>query len=146
MTLAEGEIRTGRCLCGAVRFETEGPPLLVARCHCLDCQRLTGTGHSTGAMFAESRLRLRGAVREFQLTSEAGRVVTRVFCPACGSPILGKNEGMPGYVTLSLGALDDSSGFEPSVEIFTRSKRPWDAPSEALASFEAQPDWKPGAG
>jgi hypothetical protein len=97
-------------------------------------------------MFSTSRFRLLGEVAEFRLTSDAGREVTRVFCPACGSPILGRNTGMPGFVTVSLGALDDSSAFEPEVTIFARSRRPWDALSDAVPRFDAQPAWSPGRG
>ncbi|HEY8123692.1 MAG TPA: GFA family protein [Myxococcota bacterium] len=143
MAIPDDGVHSGRCLCGGIHFETTGPPTIVAQCCCVDCQRLTGTGHSTGAMYASDRVRLTGEVTEFRLTSEAGNEVTRVFCPKCGSPILGRNSGMPGFVTLSLGVFDDSSAFDPQVAIFTRSRRPWDALSDAVDCFAAQPEWKP---
>jgi hypothetical protein len=144
-SIAAGARHAGRCLCGAVRFECEGPPAIVAHCCCVDCQRLSGAGHASGATFAADRFRLSGRVGEFTLTSEAGNTVTRVFCPACGSPILGRNTGMPGFVTVSLGALEDSSAFAPSVAIFTRSRRPWDTLAAGLLEFDAQPGWRPRA-
>lgn len=143
MTIAAGDIHRGECLCGSVRVELEGPPIVVAHCCCLDCQRLTGTGHSTGAMFPEARARLTGKLSEYRLTSEAGNEVTRVFCPSCGSPILGRNTGMLGFVTVSLGLLRDSSAFEPSVVVFARSRRRWDTLDEAVPAFAAQPSWVP---
>ena len=42
---------TGRCLCGECSYAIEGQPVVVAHCHCRDCQRLSGAGHTTGAMF-----------------------------------------------------------------------------------------------
>jgi len=48
------QIRTGKCLCGSVRYEVSGDPQIVAHCFCDDCQRLSGAGHSTGAMFEAS--------------------------------------------------------------------------------------------
>jgi hypothetical protein len=143
MSVGDDQNHRGRCLCGAVRFEATGVPVIVAHCCCEDCQRLTGAGHSTGAMFPSARLRLEGAVREFNLQSEAGNTVTRVFCPACGSPILGRNTGMPGFVTIALGALEDSSAFQPGVTIFARSRRPWDVMDQSIPTFEAQPPWRP---
>jgi hypothetical protein len=138
------QIHSGGCLCGAVRYEVEGSPLVVAHCHCNDCQRGSGTGHSTGAMFAADRMRLTGPVTEFKVKSDSGSEVTRVFCPACGSPILGRNSGMAGYLTIALGTLDDSSGFEPQVVVFARSRKPWDIMDESLPTYDAQPNWKPG--
>jgi hypothetical protein len=140
----KSRIHSGGCLCGAVRYEVEGPPLVVAHCHCKDCQRGSGTGYSTGAMFPADRMRLTGPVSEFKLKSDNGNQVTRVFCPACGSPILGRNSAMVGYLTIALGTLDDSSGFEPQVVVFARSRKPWDIMDESLPTFDAQPNWKPG--
>ena len=94
-------------------------------------------------MFPADRVALRGERAEFQLASETGNVVTREFCPRCGSPILGRNTGMPGFVTLSLGAFEDSSDFAPEVAIFTRSLRRWDSIGEAIPRFETQPGWRP---
>ena len=138
------QIHSGGCLCGAVRYEVEGSPLVVAHCHCNDCQRGSGTGHSTGAMFPADRMRLTGPVTEFKVGSDNGNEVTRVFCPACGSPILGRNSGMAGYLTIAMGTLDDSSGFEPQVVVFARSRKPWDIMDESLPTYDAQPNWKPG--
>lgn len=139
-------ICTGRCLCGAVTFEAEGTPIVVARCYCINCQRGSGTGHTTDAMFPVDRFRLSGVVAEFTLTSDSGSEVTRVFCPKCGSPILGRNSGMVGFVTVGLGTFDDASHLRPDVAIFNRSKRGWDVESETLPSFAAQPDWTPDNG
>ncbi len=139
----EPRVRRGRCLCGSVKFEAVGEPVVVAHCHCEDCQRLTGAGHSTGAMFPSACFTLSGTIREYVLRSEAGNQVTRVFCPACGSPILGRNTGMPGFVTVALGTIDDSSTLHPSVAIFARNRRAWDAMDDSIATFDAQPEWRP---
>jgi hypothetical protein len=126
-----------------VTFEAVGDPVVVAHCHCEDCQRLTGAGHSTGAMFPTDRFEIRGPTREYELRSEAGNQVTRVFCPNCGSPILGRNSGMAGFVTVSLGLIEDSYGLEPGVVIFARNRRAWDVMDDSIATFDAQPQWRP---
>ena len=139
-------MRTGRCLCGACSFEIDGDPIVVAICHCTDCQRLSGAGHSTGAMYAESGIRLSGQPASYKLQSSAGNCVTRLFCGTCGSPLFGKNSGMPGVMTVTMGTLDASEGMFPQVEIFVRTRRDWDRPNPAVQSFDAQPDWKPADG
>jgi hypothetical protein len=97
-------------------------------------------------MFAEDRFSCTGQLAEFKLVSGSGSDVTRVFCPLCGSPIYGKNTGMPGYLTVTLGTLDDSSSFAPQVTVFGRNRKPWDVMDSALPTFEAQPGWKPADG
>ena len=134
----------GGCLCGAVRFEAEGQPVVVAHCHCEACQRGSGAGHSTGAMFPVSCVRLTGNVSEYQYRADNGNEVTKVFCPSCGSSILGRNTGTKDHVTIALGTLDDSTTFEPQVVVFARNRKPWDTMDQDLMTFEEQPNWKPG--
>jgi hypothetical protein len=137
---------TGRCLCGACSYEIEGDPVVVAHCHCLDCQRLSGAGHSTGAMFPEGAITLTGTPAAFSLSSAAGNSVTRLFCGTCGSPLFGKNSGMPGFATVTLGTLDAPNMLTPQVAIFVRTRRQWDVMDPAIATFDAQSGWKPADG
>ncbi|MBL4748690.1 MAG: GFA family protein [Magnetovibrio sp.] len=137
-------VHNGGCLCGSVRYIAQGQPLVVAHCHCKDCQRGTGAGHSTVAMFSIDRFQLMGRVAEFKMTSENGNEVTRVFCPTCGSPIYGTNSGMKGHVSIHLGTIDESATFEPQVVIFARNLKPWDDMDKGLLTFNAQPNWAPG--
>lgn len=139
------DINQGGCLCGAVRYVADGAPVVVAHCHCEACQRASGAGHSSAAMFPDDRFRLTGAVAEYNYISDNVNEVTRVFCPICSSPIFGRNSGMVGYVSITLGTLDDSSGFDPEASVFARNRKPWDVMDECLPTFEAQPDWKPEA-
>ncbi|MSP74761.1 MAG: GFA family protein [Rhodospirillaceae bacterium] len=134
---------TGRCLCGAISYQIDGDPIVVAHCHCLDCQRLSGAGHATGAMFPDAGIRLNGEPATYSTTSEAGNTVMRLFCRRCGSPLFGKNTGMPGFMTVSLGTLDSSGGLKPQVAIFARTRRNWDVMDATLPTFDAQPEWKP---
>ena len=94
-------------------------------------------------MFPVDKFRVTGRVAEYKLKSHSGNEVTRVFCPSCGSPVFGRNTGMMGFLTITLGTLDDSSDLEPEVTIFARNRKPWDAMDEDLLTFEAQPGWKP---
>lgn len=146
---AEGEkpeTRWGGCLCGAVRYCVIGPPVIVAHCHCRDCQRGGGAGHSTGAMFARACFSLSGDVSEYRLRSGVGTTVIRSFCPTCGSGIFGCNDGAPDHVTIALGTLDNPSTFTPEVVVFDRSRPHWDTMDPDLPKFDTQPDWKPNDG
>ena len=97
-------------------------------------------------MYPESGIRLSGQPATYEMQSRAGNTVTRLFCGICGSPLFGKNTGMPGVMTVTMGTLDVSDGMLPQVEIFVRTRRDWDRPNPAIQSFHAQPDWKPEDG
>jgi hypothetical protein len=143
MERSDDTIHKGGCLCGAVRYEVVGKPVIVAHCHCEHCQRGSGAGHSTGAMFPVSRFSIQGAVSEYVIPSEDGNAVVRVFCPRCGSPIFGRNTVTTGHVTISLGTLDDSSDLAPEVVVFASNRKPWDVMDESLMTFETEPKWTP---
>lgn len=53
MSETPAQTYTGGCLCGAVRYQISGTPVVVARCHCEECQKVSGAGHTVGVMFAE---------------------------------------------------------------------------------------------
>jgi len=141
--MSTNPIHHGHCLCGKITYKVSGVPKIVAHCHCEDCQRLTGSGHLSGAMYSIEHFQLSGEVGEYKLKLQNKTEVTRIFCRNCGSPILGKNSDMPGFVTVTLGTLDDSTEFEPEVIIFSRNKKKWDIMSDSLTVFDTQPDWNP---
>ncbi len=134
---------TGRCLCGKVAFVADGQPIVVAQCHCEECRRLSGTGHTVGAMFASDAVVVSGKLSEFSYASGKDSEVTKAFCANCGSPIYGKNTRLPDHLTLTLGTMDEASGLEVEVVIFERDKPHWDQLGPDVVSFATQPDWKP---
>ncbi len=133
----------GKCSCGEVTYVAEGPPVVVAQCHCQECRRLSGTGHTVGAMFRLDVVSLSGKLSEFTYSSDNGSQVTKAFCANCGSPIYGKNTRIPDHLTLSLGTMDDANGLDIEVVIFERDKQHWDQLGKDVISFATQPDWKP---
>lgn len=137
------EKHTGKCLCGKVAYVARGRPVIVAQCHCNECRRLSGTGHTVGAMFASSAVAISGKLTEFSYTSDNGSEVTKAFCARCGSPVFGKNTRLPGHMTLSLGTMDDASDLNVEVVIFERDKPHWDHLGRDVVSFATQPDWTP---
>jgi hypothetical protein len=99
----------GRCLCGDIRFEAEGPILSTNHCHCESCRRATSSPFTTWLTVRAEELRWDGAPASF--ASSLG--VTRRFCPRCGSPLSYEVESRPGEVDLLAATLDDHSGFVP---------------------------------
>lgn len=134
---------SGKCLCGSVTYKANGQPVVVAQCHCEECRRLSGTGHTVGAIFPLDTVTLNGELSTFKYQSNRGSEVTKAFCGKCGSPIYGSNSHAPDHLTFSLGTMDDATALEIQVVVFERDKQHWDQLGADVMSFATQPDWKP---
>lgn len=115
----------GGCLCGSVRYYFEGDPLVVAICHCRHCQRQSGAPFSVVMGVAEAMLHRQGETRTYRDTGDSGEGVDRVFCPACGSPILSRINAMPGVTFLKAGTLDEPGHWTPTMEVYCARAWPW---------------------
>ena len=136
-------LRTGGCLCGAVRYESAGEPLFSLQCHCRDCQRSSGTAYIAAMRVPAAGFRItRGAPKRYLSRSESGNEIARVFCGDCGSPLYVQVSTRPDIVGLRVGTLDDSSQFRAEADIFTKSAQPWDHMDPALPKYETYPPGK----
>lgn len=130
---------SGRCLCGAVTIAIKGTPVRMAQCHCRDCQRSSGTGHVSNAIFNASDVAITGELNQFTVTTDSGNDYTRFFCPQCGGRIYGAHTGRPGMVIVHVGMLDDSEWFTPQMVLYTRSRPHWDITTPDVPNFETSP-------
>ena len=108
----QAEQRTGRCLCGNVRFTIEGPVSGAAICHCGQCRRQGGHAWAS-AQAPREKIDIRGPVQWFA----ASEIATRGFCPRCGS-FLFWNERAADELSFSLGALESPTGLRVEKHIF----------------------------
>jgi hypothetical protein len=143
--MAETKTLTGGCLCGRVRYTVTGAPMMVAQCHCTDCQKATGTGHLTAAAFPSDAVKVTGELKSYSMNGDSGKPVERLFCPNCGSLIMGKPHVMPNMTTITLGTLDDPDAVGPiGVAVFAKRKRVWDPIDPSIQAFETFPPRPPG--
>jgi hypothetical protein len=130
---------TGGCLCGAVRYEADGEPVIALHCHCRDCQRASGTGHVPIMVMRKPQVSVSGRTRSFAVTGGSGHKAVRHFCPACGSLQFGTPEMDTSFFTIYAGTLDDPSVFKPSYAQFTRSRPEWDRIAASIPEHETVP-------
>jgi hypothetical protein len=117
---------TGGCLCGAVRYEISGEPVMQAICHCSHCQRQAGSAFSTIVGVPEDKVTITaGSPKSYIDHGESGKTVERQFCGTCGSPLFSLVEVAPGLTFVKSGTLDDPSFFKPAVQVWARSKQDW---------------------
>jgi hypothetical protein len=117
--------RTARCCCGGLSAEAEGEPDAVVVCHCLECQRRTGSAFGAAAFFAAPAVRLSGASGVYERVSDAGRKLTFHFCPLCGTTVHWETERHPGKIAIAVGAFADPEFAQPSRSVFNRSRYHW---------------------
>jgi hypothetical protein len=112
----------GGCLCGAVRYRLEGPPLRADYCHCRVCQRAAGAPVvAWGTWPAEGFAWSRGEPTSYASSARG----ERWFCPGCGTPLAFVDRGDPTLVDVTLASLDDPAAFPPECHAWTTSRVPW---------------------
>ncbi len=109
---------TGRCLCGAVRFEVDGPLRDVVVCHCGECRRWAGhVWASTSAPRDALRVSEQSALRWID-SPESETHARRGFCCECGSSLFWEAPGRD-TISIAAGALDPPTGLRTTREIYT---------------------------
>lgn len=135
---------TGRCLCGAVRYEIDGPFTFMVNCHCSMCRKEHGAQFVT---FAAAPLSgFRWITGEDNLTEYASSPSgNRSFCKTCGSagPMLATGMDM---VIAPAGSLDGDPGIRPQMHIFTGSSAPGHQITDTLPQYEEYPPGWGGKG
>ena len=133
----------GSCSCRAVRFRLTSPPMFVHCCHCLDCQRQTGSAFAINALIETDRIELvSGAPEPVSMPTDSGRPHDIHRCPACRVAVWSDYGRRPQLRFVRVGALDDPTLVKPDAHIFTRSKQPWVALPADVPAFEVYYDMK----
>ena len=126
----------GRCACGEVRYRLTGRPMFVHCCHCLDCQRQTGSAFVLNAIYEQDRIELlSGEIEPTPMPTDSGRRHDIYRCPSCRTALWSDYGGRPTRF-VRLGTLEDPSALTPDVHIFTRSKLPWVTLPPEVPAFE----------
>jgi hypothetical protein len=126
----------GGCLCGAIRYIAEGPPLASGACYCRDCQYACGGAPAHGLRLRRDRVALTaGEPRVFYGQSAAGNRVARHFCGDCGTPLFVASEAAPRLLSVLAGSLDDPSRFRPGGSLWVDSAQPWHVVDDKLPQW-----------
>jgi hypothetical protein len=130
----------GGCACRAVRYRLSSQPLFVHCCHCLNCQRQTGSAFVINLLIESDRVEmLAGEPKPVEVPRDDGSVQQIFRCPSCQVAVF-SHYGRPGVSFVRGGTLDDPTQIMPDVHIYTRSKVDWVTLPEGAARFEVYYD------
>jgi len=132
----------GGCSCGAVRYRLTSAPMFVHCCHCLNCQRQTGSAFVINLLIEADRVELLAAEPQPVDVPRDDGSSQRVYrCPTCQIAVYSEY-GRPEVRFVRAGTLDDPSAITPDVHIFTRSKVPWVELPESAPAVDVYYDSK----
>ena len=116
---------TALCSCGQLSAVASGDPVRVSVCHCLACQRRTGSVFAAQARFPAQAVAVSGRATTYERVADSGHTLTFHFCPRCGSTVYYTNDSLPDFVGIALGAFADPCVWAPAFSVYERSKHPW---------------------
>ena len=115
--------RHAACSCGQLSLTADGEPVRISMCHCLACQRRTGSAFGMQARFPRDRVRIEGRSTEFVRISDHGEARSFHFCPDCGSTVYYGTD--PELIAVPIGAFADPSFPAPRVSVWESRRHPW---------------------
>ncbi|WP_140635218.1 GFA family protein [Methylibium rhizosphaerae] len=121
-------IRLAACSCGQLTARVTGEPLRVSICHCLACQRRTGSVFGQQARFRRQDVSPSGTSSLYVRVGDEGSKVKFHFCPQCGSTVYYELEGLPDHLAIPVGAFADPSFPAPRVSVYEERMHGWVVP------------------
>jgi hypothetical protein len=123
------------CQCGQLTVELPGPTPAVVACHCIDCQRRTGSPFGLLAWYSAHQVTIRGNSTRFERPTAEGNVFQTFFCPQCGSTVYAKAGKHPTLIGITVGAIADPSFQPPVRSVWEQSMHPWVTLPEGTQHF-----------
>jgi hypothetical protein len=119
-------LREATCLCGQLVLRCTGEPVIISLCHCLDCQRRTGSVFGIGAFFAKELVTIgTGSSTQFRRAADSGAGVTSHFCGRCGSTVWWEAERLPSMIGVAVGAFADPDFAAPKQATWDSRRHRW---------------------
>jgi hypothetical protein len=121
--------RQATCSCGQLSVSCHREPVIISLCHCLECQRRTGSHYGVAAFFDRQDVDAHGPAKQFTRCSDSGFAVTFHFCPNCGSTVFWEPSRMPERIAVAVGSFADPAFPAPSQSVHEQHRHSWVGPS-----------------
>jgi hypothetical protein len=115
-----------RCQCGALTATiAEDAEAMTVLCHCLDCQRRSGSPFGVMAYFPAEAVAIVGEATRYERRTDGGNTFINGFCPNCGSTLFSLPGKYPDLVGISVGTMADPSFPQPARSVYEQSRHFW---------------------
>lgn len=122
------------CRCGQLRATATGEPVRISVCHCLNCQKRSGSAFAAQVRFPTEKVTIAGQSKIWTHKADSGNLVTFHFCPDCGSTVHYAIDGkFDGLIAIPLGAFDDPYFVTPNISVWETRQHEW---LELAGNFE----------
>lgn len=121
----DGLTRQAACSCGQLTAIATGEPVRISICHCLACQRRTGSTFGVQARFPIAQVTVQRRSVTYVRTGDSGGQGTFHFCPQCGAIVYYFLSGFPDFIAIPVGAFADPSFPPPRVSVYEARRHPW---------------------
>jgi len=112
------------CRCGQLRATATSEPVRVSVCHCLNCQKRSGSAFAAQVRFPAAQVTVIGEAKTFTATGDNGAAHFH-FCPDCGATVYFSNDSIPDTIAIALGAFDDPYFFVPNISVWEQRQHEW---------------------
>jgi hypothetical protein len=127
--------RLASCSCGQLSVQVSGDFVRNSVCHCLACQRRTGSPLAQQARFPRANAVITGASTEYAITGDSGGTARFHFCPRCGATVYYLFDGMDDYLAIPVGTFADPQFPAPTVSVYESRKHSWVIPPPDAEHF-----------
>jgi hypothetical protein len=117
--------RAASCRCGQLRVTTSGEPVRISICHCLACQKRTGSAFSAQMRWSAECVEIEGESKQWIRTADSGQKTIYNFCPECGSTVHYHGGNFPDVIAVPLGAFDDPYVCGIDYSVWEERKHDW---------------------
>ncbi|KAI4921060.1 uncharacterized protein J4E92_008045 [Alternaria infectoria] len=135
---------SGGCVCNTIRYRLLTAPLYCYACHCMDCQKQTGSAFYLSLNIELYNIQILSPTKPSFLSREVkpGLVDRYAECPQCHVQLWASNHLGEAVVELRVGTLDFPSLMEPDIHIHVESKLDWVTLPEGAKTAQRGHDYK----
>jgi hypothetical protein len=113
------------CQCGQLSVQLPGPSPVVVACHCIACQRRSGSPFGVLAFYPVDQVFIEGEATRFERLTDEGNRFESFFCPNCGSTVYAKASKHSMMIGIALGAIADPAFSAPVRSVWEQSMHHW---------------------